>query len=197
MPFDFPAAGARALAMRRAAWRGAAFVAWFGFGVLSSSARADGLKVGQPAPRATLVALDGKQWKTEDLRGQVVLLTFWATWCEPCREELPLLSAYASEHASQGLTVLAFSVDTPDQLDQVRAVARTLHVPVGLLAASNASGYGRMWRVPVSFTIDRDGRLVDNGWRDAHPVWTPERLERIVTPLLAAAHPIKQEAVTP
>lgn len=197
MPFNTRAAGSSALATRRAAWLGAAALGWFGLGALPLSARANALQVGQSAPPATLVALDGKHWNTEDLRGQVIILTFWATWCEPCREELPLLSAYASQHAAEGLTVLAISVDSLDQLEPVRAIARTLKFPVGLLATSNAAGYGRMWRLPVSFTIGRDGRLVDNGWKDSRPVWTQERLERIVAPLLSEAYPHKQESAAP
>jgi hypothetical protein len=55
-----------------------------------------------------------------------------------------------------------------------------------LLAQSSAPGYGRIWHIPVNFTIDRQGRLVDDGWNDRRPVWTTERLERIVTPLLTS-----------
>jgi cytochrome c biogenesis protein CcmG/thiol:disulfide interchange protein DsbE len=149
-------------------------------------AQANEVRVGQPAPAATLVTLDGQHLSTEDLKGRVVILTFWATWCVPCRDELPLLSAYASEHANQELSVLGFTLNTPDELDQVRAVAQTLSFPVGFLERSSAPGYGRIWRIPVNFTIDRAGRLVDDGWKARNPVWTRERLARIVTPLLEA-----------
>lgn len=145
---------------------------------------ANDLVVGQMAPPITLSTLDNKQIDLRDLRGKVVILTFWATWCDPCREELPLLSRYAQEHAKQGLIVLGFSLDTPDQLDQVRAVANTLSFPVGLLGDPHVPGYGRIWHLPVSFTIDRNGRLVDNGWKDKQPAWTQERLDEVVTPLL-------------
>lgn len=149
-------------------------------------ARANDLHVGERAPPATLVTLDGQKMSTPDLVGNVVILTFWATWCVPCRDELPLLSKYAAEHASQGLRVLGFSLDAPEELAGVRTVAQSLSFPNGLLASSSAPGYGRIWRIPVNFTIDRKGLLVDDGWREKRPVWTPERLDRIVTPLLAA-----------
>jgi hypothetical protein len=55
------------------------------------------------------------------------------------------------------------------------------------LANSSAPGYGRIWRLPVNFTIDRAGRLIDDGWKDRKPTWTTERLERIVAPLLAGS----------
>ena len=150
-------------------------------------ARANALRVGQPAPPATLVTLDGKRLSTRDFLGRVVVLTFLATWCEPCRDELPLLSEYQQAHAEDGLTVLGFSLDESDRLDEVRAMVAPLHFPVGLLSASQAPGYGRIWHIPVSFTIDRAGRLADDGWKDKRPVWTAERLQRVVAPLLAQA----------
>jgi hypothetical protein len=52
------------------------------------------------------------------------------------------------------------------------------------LVNSSAPGYGRIWRLPVNFTIDRTGRLIDDGWKDKKRTWTRERLEQIVTPLL-------------
>jgi cytochrome c biogenesis protein CcmG, thiol:disulfide interchange protein DsbE len=146
---------------------------------------ANELEVGSPAPPITLHTLDGQQIELHDLRGKVVIVTFWATWCEPCRAELPLLSRYAQAHAADGLAVLAFSLDSPDDLAQVRKVARSLSFPVGLLGDPHVPGYGRIWHLPVSFTVDRDGLLVEDGWKDRQPEWTAERLERVVTPLLA------------
>lgn len=145
-----------------------------------------GLVVGEVAPAITLHALDGREIDTRTLRGKVVIVTFWATWCGPCRQELPLLSRYATEHARDGLVVLAFSLDDAEELEQVRAVARDLNFPVGLLGDPHVPGYGRIWHLPVNFTIDRAGRLANNGWKDRTPVWTKERLEAVVTPLLAA-----------
>jgi len=150
-------------------------------------AHANDLIVGQPAPPITLTTLDGQKIATRDLHGKVVIVTFWATWCAPCREELPLLSRYAQQHAKEGLVVLGFSLDTPDDLSKVRAVSRTLAFPVGLLGDPHVPGYGRIWHLPVSFTIDREGRLIDDGWKDRQPAWTQARLERVVTPQLGLA----------
>ncbi|MHA6824303.1 TlpA disulfide reductase family protein [Ralstonia pseudosolanacearum] len=170
----------------RRAWLRAAGSAALGAGLggVQPAARAAGLEVGRPAPPLVLHTLDGHSIATDDLRGQVVVLTFWATWCEPCRKELPLLSAYAARHADRGLRVLGFCLDEPDALPAVREVAVGLSFPVGLLGSPYAGGYGRIWRLPVNFTIDRKGLLADNGW-DAHePAWTAERLEHVITPLL-------------
>ncbi len=153
-------------------------------GLLSRWVQAKELEVGQPAPPLVLHTLDGHSIATRDLLGQVVIATFWATWCDPCREELPLLSDYAALHAKQGLRVLGFSLDGPEDLSKVRDVAASLSFPVGLLGSPWAGDYGRIWHIPVSFVIDRAGRLADNGWDDAKPVWTKERLQRVVDPLL-------------
>jgi cytochrome c biogenesis protein CcmG, thiol:disulfide interchange protein DsbE len=155
-------------------------------GLRGVAAIADELRVGAHAPAATLVTLDGSRISTTDLSGNVVILTFWATWCSPCRDELTLLSRYAAQNAGLGLRVLGFTLDTDDELSEVRKVAGSLSFPVGLLARSSAPGYGRIWRLPVNFTIDRRGQLADNGWEYTKPAWTSERLGQIVSPLLGS-----------
>ncbi|MEA3181629.1 MAG: hypothetical protein QOI59_5152 [Gammaproteobacteria bacterium] len=160
----------------------------------AATARANDLRVGAMAPPATLVTLEGQKISTADLLGHVVILTFWATWCTPCRDELPLLSSYADRHAEAGLKVLGFSLDPPEKLADVQRVGQTLHFPVGLLASSSTPGYGRIWRLPVNFTIDRAGRLVEDGWKEKTPSWTAERLEQIVTPLLYHPPSVSEES---
>jgi len=142
-------------------------------------------KIGQPAPPLVLHALDGTSISSKDLLGSVVIAAFWATWCEPCREELPVLSAFAASHTKSGLRVLGFCLNGPEDLPAVRNVASTLSFPVGLLGGDRVDGYGRIWKLPVSFTIDRSGRLVDNTWDDEQPAWTAARLERVIAPLLS------------
>ena len=173
---------------RRALLKRVAASSLYGLGgSLGRAAQASDLKVGAPAPAATLVTLDGQSISTERLLGDVVILAFWATWCAPCHEELPRLSAYAARHREAGLRVLGFSLDGTDKLAEVQSIVRTLSFPVGLLERSSAPGYGRIWRLPVNFTIDRTGRLAVDGWKEKKPTWTAERLEQVVTPLLARA----------
>jgi len=153
-------------------------------GLPAAAAAASALVVGEPAPPLVLNTLDGRRIATQDLVGQVVIATFWATWCEPCREELPMFSDYARRHAQDGLQVLGFSLDGPEAIAKVKAVAATLSFPVGLLGSAYAGAYGRIWQIPVSFIIDRAGRLARNGWDVAPLPWTQELLQRIVGPLL-------------
>jgi len=142
------------------------------------------MQIGTPAPSATLVTLDGRRISTGALRGHTVILTFWATWCSPCRKELPLLSRYAAKHRAQGLKVLGFCLDDSDNIAKVRTLAKQLRFPVGLLSRSTSRGYGRIWRIPVSFVIDRAGILRFNGWKSSTPAWNEARLNQVVGPLL-------------
>jgi cytochrome c biogenesis protein CcmG, thiol:disulfide interchange protein DsbE len=173
-------------AWSRRTWLRAASTVALGTGLGSPShdAHAASLEVGRPAPALVLHTIDGRNISTEDLHGHVVILSFWATWCGPCHQELPLLSDYAAKHAHRGLRVLGFSLDEPASLSAVREMAAAWSFPVGLLGSAYAGGYGRIWRIPVNFTIDRNGLLADNGWDSREPAWTAERLDRIVTPLL-------------
>jgi cytochrome c biogenesis protein CcmG/thiol:disulfide interchange protein DsbE len=174
---------------RRALLKGAGAALLVRGALHSAGVEADELQEGTRAPPVTLATVDGARISSAELFGSVVILTFWATWCAPCRDELPLLSRYAAKHAAAGLRVLGFSLDTPDDLGEVRRIAQSLHFPVGLLVNSSAPGYGRIWRLPVNFTIDRAGLLVEDGWKLKKPSWTPERLEAVVTPLLASGKP--------
>jgi len=148
------------------------------------TALADGLTIGAPAPPLTLHSLDGRTIAISDLRGKVVILTFWASWCPSCRADLSLLSAYAAEHRAQGLEVLGFSLDNADELPIVRRIAAPLTFPVGLLGSAWAGDYGRIWRLPVSFVIDRDGLLRYDGWQNDDQELTERQLNQIVGPLL-------------
>ncbi|MDE2371390.1 MAG: TlpA family protein disulfide reductase [Burkholderiales bacterium] len=172
----------------RRAWLARAFGLAAAAALPVRQAQANDLKLGAPAPPLVLHALDGQRFATRDLLGQVVLVNFWATWCPPCLEEMPALSAYAESRAAQGLQVLGFSLDDAANLGKVRSIAASLHYPVGLLGSAWAGGYGRVWRCPVNFVIDRGGRLVHDGWSDegAQP-WTRERFARVVDPLLQRA----------
>ena len=171
---------------RRHQLRRAVGLMWATLGASGSQlAQANSLKLGLLAPTLTLHTLEGATISSTDLLGTVVIATFWATWCEPCREELPMLSEYAAQHATWGLQVLGFSLDLVSDLPKVRQLARTLSFPVGLLGNPWVAGYGRIWKLPVSFVIARNGTLAHNGWDEEDPALTPERLKRVVDPLLA------------
>ena len=112
----------------------------------------------KPAPRFVRRGIDGRRIDLASLRGKVVLLTFWATWCEPCEVEMPRFIDWQSRWSADGLQIVAVSLD--DYADPVRAFAAERHVnyPVLIGDARLARAYGGVLGLPVSFLIDRHGR---------------------------------------
>ena len=112
------------------------------------------------APELAINDLDGKPLRLSHYRGQWVVLDFWASWCGPCRDELPKLVALQRRHAGHGVQVIGISLD--DEVAPARKLARELRVnyPVALGDAKLAEQYGGILGLPVLFLIDPDGRIV-------------------------------------
>jgi peroxiredoxin len=115
---------------------------------------------GTAAPPVTFVMLEGGTQTMADLRGQVVLVNFWATWCPPCRAEMPGFQDVYEAKRSQGFTVLGVSMD---DLPRDRIVTwlreRDITYPVARGTAAVAAGFGGVNSYPTSFLIDRRGRV--------------------------------------
>ena len=155
------------------------------------------LGVGQPAPPLEAQQLDGGRYSLAAHRGEVVILNFWATWCVPCRAELPAFADFYQRHRAEGLSVLAVSMDDPEDLAKVRAVAATLPFPAAMYAQAGAEGYGRIWRLPITFIIDRQGRLRADGGSGKPMVYDLPALEQAVAPLLGPPAPITADSSIP
>ena len=115
------------------------------------------------APDFRLLAIDGSTVSLGDLRGQVVLLNFWATWCPPCKAEMPDLDALYREHKSQRNFVV-LGVDAEESQAQVGAFASSHDVTFPLLLDSDGKVTDGLYVVrslPTSMIIDRDGRIRD------------------------------------
>ena len=118
----------------------------------------------RPAPSFQAVDFEGKEVSSEEFKGRIVLLDFWATWCPPCVQDLPELSRLHKKYEEQGVTVLGLSIDEAD--GAARKVSRMLQRkkashPV-LLDTSDSPAWAayHVRAVPAQFLIDGDGQIV-------------------------------------
>jgi peroxiredoxin len=112
--------------------------------------------VGQPAPDFTVTTFDGRKLSLADFKDQVLVINFWATWCTPCKQELPLLDTYFAIQQKYGLRVVAVTTENSAPLKSLQPLAATVRFP---LARSMRGPYGVMAAVPTNYVIDRHGIL--------------------------------------
>jgi len=140
---------------------------------------------GKPAPALEAPLLDGSHFSLEAAKGKVVIVNFWATWCAPCRAEMPALDAYYRKHRDAGLVVVAVSMDEPKDEAKVRQVMKPFAFSAALGPQADFKGYQRIWRLPLTFVIDRRGILRKSDWY-GDPGLDEAALEKLVTPLVEA-----------
>lgn len=164
----------------------AAFIAWPKAGTnaiepASSSSLTAPVEVNYAAPKLSLSELGGTEHTLSDYHGQVVLVNLWATWCPPCKAEMPTLDAYYQAHQEDGFVIIA--INDGDPSDSVASFVQeyNLTFPVWLDPTYQATDHAfKTSNLPSSFVIDRDGniRLRWVGGIDR------ASLEKYVTPLL-------------
>jgi peroxiredoxin len=121
---------------------------------------------GKTAPDFTLQTLQGKTVHLSDFRGKAVLLNLWATWCDPCKIEMPWFEELQTQYGSQGLQILGVSMDDAAPSD-IAQFAKEMHVDYPILVGKEsqrqalAESYGGLQVLPESFYIDRDGKVVE------------------------------------
>jgi cytochrome c biogenesis protein CcmG, thiol:disulfide interchange protein DsbE len=129
--------------------------------IARSAGRRSLLKVtaGALAPDFSLPRLTGGKLELSAYRGRVVLLDFWATWCDPCREEIPRFVDLQNKYGSQGLQIIGVSMD--DDPAPVRDFYQrfNMNYPVVMGNAQVGEAYGGVLGLPIAFVIGRDGRI--------------------------------------
>jgi cytochrome c biogenesis protein CcmG, thiol:disulfide interchange protein DsbE len=139
--------------------------------------------IGQPIPPLVVQQLDGKTFDLASLKGRVILVHYWATWCAPCKVEMPVLDSFYRLHRSQGLDMIAISVDKSRYQDDVRAALSPYNFPAAMLDDVTTNGFDKISEIPVTYVIDRRG-ILRVKLTSAEVTLTEQSLESIVTPLL-------------
>ena len=146
----------------------------------SGSGMPRGIGVGNLAPDFTLESLDGNKVSLSDYRGNVVLVNFWASWCEPCRTEIPDLEAAYQAHKDQGLIVLGVNVAETRQVVGPSAKAFGISYPVLLDEQDRMMKQYRGLGLPMSLLIDREGVI-----RERHMgLLTADQLDKYLAKVL-------------
>jgi thiol-disulfide isomerase/thioredoxin len=117
---------------------------------------------GQLAPDFSLASLNGGNLKLSDFRGKAVLLNFWATWCEPCKIEMPWFVELQKKYGPQGLQILGVAMDDSGAKD-ISDFAKKMGVNYPIVVGKEAVGdqYGGLPYLPSTFYIDREGKVVE------------------------------------
>ena len=135
----------------------------------------------RPAPPWEASDVEGKTVKSSDFKGKVVILDFWATWCPPCREEIPGFVALQNKYANKGLTIVGVSLDEQGPSVVKPFMKRfAMNYPVVMGDSKLVSDYGGISAIPTTFIIDRQGNVVT-----AHQGYTDQAtFEAEIRPLL-------------
>lgn len=136
-------------------------------------------EIGAAAPALVLTALDGTTFDLAKLRGKVVLVNYWATWCGPCRKEMPKLDAFYRRYHRRGLEIIGISIDFQRDFAKVRKAVQALAYPTAVAKAITDDGFDTPKGVPITWVIDVDGKV-----RDRFIDVRDELLDGIVVPLL-------------
>lgn len=147
---------------------------------------AHALDTGDRAPPLKGTTLDGKPFDLAALKGKVVVVNLWATWCGPCRDEMPLLDAFAKKYAARGVVLVGLNEDEAKDLAEVKQAMAPFSYPALLAEHAEDDGFRAPRVLPVTYVIDAGGTVRAKLWPGGTPV-TEESLEKVLAPLLAPA----------
>jgi cytochrome c biogenesis protein CcmG, thiol:disulfide interchange protein DsbE len=141
------------------------------------------MEVGQAAPSLVVPELDGKTFDLGAARGKVVVVNFWATWCPPCRNEMPILDAFYRRYHGQGLEMIGLSADRPHDRSDVTKVMQSFSYPAAMLDDAKVNNFGTPSALPMTIFIDEHG-IVRAQLTPEQTALTEKSLSVAVLPLL-------------
>ena len=141
------------------------------------------LPVGAPAPPLTVPTLTGGTFDLAALRGHVVIVHFWATWCPSCRDEMQAFDSFHRAHHGDGVELVCVSLDRRRDLGEVRKVMQQFTFPAALWSGASVNGFDQPEALPLTYVIDGEG-VVRVVLAPGKGPLSSERLESIVLPLV-------------
>ncbi len=138
--------------------------------------------IGEPAPRLVVQELDGQTFDLAALRGKVVIVNFWATWCPSCREEMPALNAFYQRYRAQGLEMIGVSADRHHDRGDVIKAMQSVSYPLAMLEDARDDGFHAS-ALPTTFLIDSNG-VVRAKLTPDHVSINEKSLHDLILPLL-------------
>ncbi len=136
---------------------------------------------GHDAPDFVLTDLQGHSVKLSDLRGKAVVLNFWATWCPPCKAEIPWFIELQKRYGAQGLQIVGVNMDDGDQNDvQKFAAENSINYPILLGKDKVAEQYGGIEYLPTTFYIDRSGVVMDRVFGQPERTEIEQKVKRAI-----------------
>jgi thiol-disulfide isomerase/thioredoxin len=144
---------------------------------------ADVSEENRPVSAWAVTLPDGRALSSDSLKGKVVLVNFWATWCPYCRKEKPAIDAFWQDYRDRGFEVISISIDDPAEKVAAWMQDKDYAFMAAPINASVTAAFGNVASVPTSFIVDTEGRIRH---KIAGQVHYP-RLEKLVAPLLAEA----------
>jgi peroxiredoxin len=137
----------------------------FAFKLARRPSQTPGAAQSKPAPDFTLQSLEGKTVRLSDYRGKPVVLNFWATWCEPCKVEMPWFVDLQRQYGPAGVQFLGVAMDDAST-KEIAAFAESMKVNYPILIGKDSVGddYGGVQFLPETFYIDRTGKVVDKAF---------------------------------
>ena len=142
--------------------------------------------VGEPAPELAVSLLDGSAFDLAAQRGKVVVVHFWATWCIPCRKEMPALDAVYRRYRERGLVVIGLSVDRPHEAKRVPDYMKPFAFPAAILRDARTNGFGAPHLIPTTIVVDAQGVTRAVLGSEDDKLLTEKDLEDLILPLLPA-----------
>jgi cytochrome c biogenesis protein CcmG/thiol:disulfide interchange protein DsbE len=168
----------KGFSMSSKAFASFALTAWLAYAGGCGAVSAE-VAIDRVAPSLVLTALNGGTFDLSQKRGKVVLVTYWATWCAPCKKEMPILDSFYRRYRERGLEIIGISADRPQDFAKMRRMSDALAYGTATLDQITNNGFGPPEGFPLTYVVDRDGVI-----RDKFIDVREQLLRDVVLPLL-------------